>query len=52
MYLSNVTGSTEPAATPLIYSDVQTTEWTNFYYDDIATAENSVNLTAGMSYYL
>ena len=52
MYLSRVYGSTQPSSTPFIYSSTPTAEWSNFYYDDIATAERQVNLTAGLSYYI
>jgi hypothetical protein len=52
MYLSTVEGSTALPSEPLIYSNSRFTFWTNFYYDDFHTAESSVNLTAGRSYYL
>ncbi len=51
-YISPTHGSTDLPASPLIYSNKNQVSWSNFYYDDSATAEGSISLTAGMSYYI
>ena len=51
VYLSSTYGSAEPAATPLIYSNT-VQNFDNFYISDVPTAQGSVALTAGQSYYI
>jgi hypothetical protein len=39
-------------ASPLIFSNMYQPSWSNFYFDDVSTAEASVTLIAGKSYYI
>lgn len=51
MFLADVSGTTQLASKPFIYSDIEMVTWDNFYYDDVETAERNVSLTEGDSYY-
>jgi hypothetical protein len=51
LYLATTTGSTELPATPFIYSD-GFQYWDDFYINYHPTAEASVMLDQGKSYYL
>ena len=51
-FMGTTSGSTEYPALPLISTSTHQAVWSNYYYDDTATSEASVTLTAGSSYYL
>lgn len=51
-YISTMVGLSEPPALPLISSSTNQAVWSNYYYDDTATSEAQVTLTAGKSYYI
>jgi hypothetical protein len=51
-YMAPTFGSVDVPSSPLIYSNNYQSSWTNFYLNDEATAEASISLTAGNSYYI
>jgi hypothetical protein len=52
-YIAPTYGSVDVPASPLIFSNTfQQPSWSNFYIDDVSTAEASVTLIAGKSYYI
>jgi len=51
MFLADVSGTTQLANNPFIYSDTEMVTWDDFYDDDVETAERNVSLIQGDSYY-